>query len=119
MRPNQFIAVVCLLLALVLLAIDQPVDPPPTTLHAIVVEESGDRTSDLAIILSSMEVRGLFEEFRVIDPDTPSDLQPYVDRATSLPTLFVIDPAGKLWHEGEVPMSVEDWRSLVEGIKRW
>ena len=96
MKPNQFIAVVCLLLALALLAIDQgwidsdymPVptpDPPPTTLHAIIVEESGDRQDnpDLAIVLASMEVRGLFGEFRVIDPDTPvhDDLQPYVDRA--------------------------------------
>lgn len=119
MKPNQFIAVVCLLLALVLLAIDQVSvpTPRPTVLRAIIVEESADRTPDLAVVLASMEVRGLFEEFRLIDPDTPSDLQQYVDRTTSLPTLFIVDPDNKIWYEGEVPLTVQAWRSLVAEIK--
>lgn len=134
MKPNQFLAAVCLLLALVLIAVDQgwvdgdymPVptpDPPPTTLHAVVVEESGDRddSPDLAVVLASMEVRGLFEQFRVVDPDTPvhADLQPYVDQAekAGLPRLFLVDPAGKVWHEGAVPLRVEEWRELVAEVK--
>jgi hypothetical protein len=135
MKPNQFIAIVCLLLALVLIAVDRgwvdgdylPVptpEPPPTTLHAIIVEESGDRqdSPDLAIVLASMEVRGLFEQFRLIDPNTSvhPDLQPYVDHAkeVGLPRLFLIDPAKKLWWEGAVPLRVEEWRQLVAEVKQ-
>ena len=130
MRPNHLIAIICLLLAVALAAIDQgyvdylPVptpEPPPTTLHAIIIEESGDRQDkpDLAIILASTEVRDLFGQFRPIDPDTPvhPDFQPYVKRAPQLPWLFLIDPDGKLWWEGEPPMTIQGWRELVQEIK--
>jgi hypothetical protein len=31
--------------------------------------------------------------------------------------LLLVDPSGKVWHEGDVPLSVEAWRALIEEVK--
>ncbi len=134
MRPNQLVAFVCLLLAVSLVVWDlgllptdgilpPPPPSPPDVLFAIVVEESGETSPELARILLDREVRGLFPEygFRPIDPDTPvaPDLQPWVTRAEQegLPRLFLVDPQETVWYTGDPPLTVEGWRTLVEGIK--
>ncbi len=132
MKPNQLLAVVCLLLACFLVAVDQgwidrdvlpvPPQPRPEVVWAVVIEESADRTPELAAVLYSPEVRGLFPEFRLVDKDDAVEpaLEALKQRgiARGLPALFIIDPAGKVWHEGDVPLSIEQWRSVIEEVKQ-
>lgn len=97
----------------------EPDPTPPTILGAVVVEESAKRTPDHALVMGP-DARKLFqpEAFWVVDKDsTELDKQAYIKAATSLPTLFLIDPAGKVWYSGPLPASVDALRILVEQKK--
>jgi hypothetical protein len=132
MKPRQLLAIVCLILAALLYALDAgliddsvipvPPTPKPTELWAVVVEESADRTPEVAAMLLSPEVRGLFKQFRLIDKDDV--LEPKEEQlkqegiARGLPTLLLVDPSGKVWWKGDVPRTVDDWRKVVAEVKR-
>ncbi len=102
---------------------DKPTPTPkPTVVNAIVIEETEDRHQypDLVAILFSPEVRNLFPEFRIIDPDDEvSELEQELKQRgieIGLPTLFLTDSTGKIWWEGEPPRTVEGWRNLRDQI---
>lgn len=131
MKPHQVLAVVCLLLACLLIAVDQgwidrsviptPEPPKPAVVWAVVVEESGERTAEQARVLMSPEVRELFPKFRLVDADDSVEprLTELIERAKAkgLPRLFLIDPEGTVHWEGDVPLTVDGWRQLVQEVK--
>jgi len=90
--------------------------PTPTELHAIVIEESAQRTPAQAIVLGSTRVRTAFKSFQVEDKDaTAASLQPYIDRAKSkgLPYLMIVNAQGQTWWEGPLPATVDDVLKVV------
>lgn len=98
---------------------DPDPDPdPPCELWGIVVEESGRRTAQEAIVLADPGVRGLFADkrFRVIDRDEASAaLKSYADRAKGmdLPALFLVSAAGKVHFEGPLPSTAAAAKALI------
>jgi hypothetical protein len=138
MRPKQFMGMVLVLAALGLYGVDQgyivlpdnivptPTPAPPETLYGVVVSETGDRTPEESIVLSSPIVRSLFDDpshFRVIDPDTQvtADLQRLKDKAKErgdTTTLFLVEPNGTIHYEGDLPNTVEAFQLLVREIKQ-
>jgi len=101
----------------------QPDPNPPAELWAIVVEESGERTAQQAIVMADPEIRGLFKasRFRIVDQDeAAADMRSYVKRATDkgmkLPALFLVSPEGKVHFEGDLPATVAETKALVRKI---
>lgn len=105
----------------------EPDPTPPTELWGVVIEESDTRTPEQAAIYMSTEVRKLFEktEFRIVDPVNDAGervpvsafVKPYVERALaakSLPMLFLVDAAGKVYYEGPLPATTAAMLKLVQ-----
>ena len=105
-----------------------PTPDPVDVLYAIVVEESKDRTPDVAAVIGSKEIRGLFPTeggFRLVDPlsdgvpvPVSADVQLYADRAIKQldqwPMLYLVSAKGTVFYEGKVPIKKEDWILLVK-----
>jgi hypothetical protein len=108
-------------------------EPTPQSLWGIVVEESLDRTPELAAVYASPKVRDLFEwrRFRVIDKDGPvdPDMEPWRQRAVKAacptgtcpvgprafpPVLFLVDERGRLYYEGPPPNTIDSMVGLIE-----
>lgn len=111
----------------------EPEPTPPENLWAIIVEESLDRTPELAAVYASPKVRDLFEwrRFRVVDKDGPvdPDMEPWRQRAIKAacptgtcpltprafqPVLFLVDERGTLYYEGPPPNTIDLMVGLVE-----
>jgi hypothetical protein len=107
--------------------IPSPMPSPPEVLYSIVIAETStdQLTPEHSVVLHNVEVRELFKDghFRVIDPDTPvtADLQQFKDkaktRAVDKPTLFLVEPNGKVHYEGDLPNTVNEFKTLVNKIK--
>ena len=100
-----------------------PPPPPPDekVWGAILIEESGQRTWQLAAILTSKKLETFFSEERlswsVTDQDDAStDLKPYVDQAKKdgIPMLFIMGVDGHEFYAGPVPNKVDDVIKLVK-----
>jgi hypothetical protein len=133
MKPHHLLAVVCLILAMVLIAIDQGwidaeqviPDPKPETVWAFVIEESkdrGDYPKEYPAMVMSPEVRELFPKFRLIDKDdqlpTTEEIIKQKGLEHGLPALVLASPDGQIHYTGDVPLSVEDWRVLKNEVTR-
>jgi hypothetical protein len=112
--------------------IPPPVPPvPPVPVEplwgALIVEESGTRTPQLAALLTDASVRKFFTDnslaFRVCDPDetdandkTPADLAPWIAKAKAggLPRLFLLGKKGAEIYSGPVPADAAALLALVK-----
>ncbi len=106
----------------VLTVSDTPPPPPPTELWGIVVEESSQRTTAQAAIITSTEIRDLLGgHFRVVDKDSevPAEMKLYVDRAKTrkLPQFFLVDKAGTVYFEGDLPADKAGTIALIRKFK--
>jgi len=105
-----------------------PTPPPPEPMWgALIIEESSQRTPQLAAILTNQEVRKHFTDgklaFRVADPDevdaagkTPADLAPWIAKAKTagLPRLFLLGTKGGELYAGPVPATAAALLNLVK-----
>jgi len=101
----------------------EPDPDPPAELWGIVVEESGERTAQQAIVLADPEVRALFRSsrFRIVDQDeAAADMRSYVRRAKDegmkLPALFLVAPEGTVHYEGDLPATPAVMSTLIRTI---
>lgn len=90
------------------------VDPQPVTKATwfFVVEESADRTPELAALLADPFWQTV--QFRLFDDDTPeaADIVKALG-STKLPALLLIDAAGKVTFKGELPKTVDEVKKLA------
>ncbi len=126
MKPKYILGGSCLVLALIILLAQSgvvnsiAVPPIPQSLSALIIEETEDRTPELAMVLLSPAVRGLFEEgeFAAVDKDVENaspEMAEFIDQANvrGLPTLFLLDQDGETVYTGDVPATPGEFATLL------
>jgi len=101
---------------------DEGEGPPPKALWGIVIHESSEPSPEKAIVLSSKRIREALEgRWKIADKDVldqygkiPADLKPWIEKAKSLPYLFLVDETGKVRYEGPLPLDVDEVLRLIE-----
>jgi len=129
MKPKHIIGGTCFLLALLIILAssglvntDVSPEPKPTTLSALIVEETEERTPEQAVLILSPETRKLFENgrFMVVDQDVPATgrLVDLIVRAKELglPTVFFLNQENALVYEGPLPKSLSEFEALVKTV---
>lgn len=122
MKPNQLLTSVCFLLAIILIVADKTsvIDDKPDFVWAVTVVESDNRSPQLSALLANPEVRDIFPEFRIVDPD--DNVEPVLANCIKLaknpPTLFLLDPKGKIHWQGSPPTSVASWKTLEAEVTK-
>lgn len=108
----------------------QPVPPTPEPnppvivvpvagdLFAIVVEETSQRTPEVAAVLldpfwHTLAARGI--SYRFYDPDS-ADAKPYASAVNDRPGLLVIDKSGKKLRAGPLPKTVAEIDAILKGF---
>ena len=109
-----------------------PIPPPPPPIEEelwgfIIIEESADRTPQLAAILTSTEVFNYLESsglnHKIADPDVtdesgkiPDDMKPYIEDAKDegMPMLFIMGTEGGEFFRGPVPKTSKALIALLE-----
>jgi hypothetical protein len=99
-------------------ALGPPPDPPPGKRWVLLIEESSERTPELAALRTAIERNPPFKtpgQFRMIDKDlAPGAYAQWVARAKSLPYLFVVDSLGGVAFEGPCPVDVATFTEVVK-----
>ena len=119
---DRFLLVVSLLLGLAigceLPPSPGPIPQPPPIVVAdatlIVLEETADRTPEIAAVLGDITFwSGLGTKWRFIDDDSP-EAAAYLSLVNDRPGLIVFDKAGKRVWGGPLPRSTDEIRKLVK-----
>jgi len=107
-----------------------PIPPPPPDdklTDIVIIEETSQRTPELARVLTSKKVSAFIDssgldfvaqDQHVVDEHgkTPESYQPYIDAAKKLgmPTLFLIGEKGTTFYEGTMPKTPDAFIELVK-----
>lgn len=88
-------------------------NPQPGKRDVILIEESADRTTDLAQLIANKAFRDYLNQaghqWHLADKDVvPASLAPWAQRAGSnLPRFFIADSAGSVLYEGDPPKAAD------------
>ena len=93
-------------------------DPTPivvtTEVTLLVIEESADRTPEVATVLGDITFwSGLGVKFRFIDDDSPEAIA-YLSLVKDRPGLIVLNKSGKMTWGGALPRSTDEIKRLVK-----
>lgn len=93
-----------------------PVTPITDAAWVLVLEESSDRTPEMAALLADPWWHSSGVKFRVYDKDSAdaADVVKAVGN-TPLPALLIVDPKGKRLHVGKLPASIDGIKALIGG----
>ena len=95
----------------------------------MVIEETAEATAARGVFLADADLVGFMKtkgwKHCIVDKDVkdkdgnpPKDLAPYLDRAKTkkLPQVYLVDQAGKVRHEGDLPTTPAELLALLKQI---
>lgn len=106
-------------------------DPKPVgSLHVVIIEETEQRTQELADVIVSQELRKVIADAQatllIVDDDivdengqVPAELSSLIElaRKSGLPRLFVTDDAGTVLYNGAVPKTVSEVNGVLDKFR--
>lgn len=104
---------------------DPPPPPPPTPtdkLWGVIIEKSEKRTAAQNLVIENSEFRAILNGgLRVIDTDNTSNpsAKAWIDRAESIPWLFLSTGEGKILWKGPLPATVNEAISIATKYRKF